>query len=145
MLHDPEVYPDPHTFDPTRHIPAPGKEIQRDPRHACFGFARRICVGVNLAEASLFICVAMSLAVFNVSKAVDENGLEITPAHENTSGTIRYVVRFTLEYTQVLSLTLAPRAVIRNLSSARLSHDPRRRWRSLLSIRERVYVSHTIS
>jgi hypothetical protein len=32
----------------------------------------------------------MSLAVFNVSKVV-ENGVEITPEFDSTSGTIRYV------------------------------------------------------
>jgi cytochrome P450 len=88
MLHDPETYPDPFTFDPTRHLEEPGKPAQRDPRLACFGFARRICPGMHLAEASLFILVAMSLAVFDITKATD-NGVPITPIHENTSGIIR--------------------------------------------------------
>lgn len=42
-----------------------------------------------LAEASLFSVIAMSLAVFDITKAV-ENGVEITPVHEGTSGIIRY-------------------------------------------------------
>lgn len=37
----------------------------------------------------IFITCAMSLAVFNISKAV-ENGVIIEPVHENTTGTIRY-------------------------------------------------------
>jgi molybdenum cofactor biosynthesis enzyme len=44
---------------------------------------------MNLAEASIFSVVSASLAVFDISKAV-EDGIEITPVHENTSGTIRY-------------------------------------------------------
>ncbi len=85
MLHDPEVYPDPMHFDPTRHL---GKEVQRDPRHACFGFGRRVCPGLHLAEASVYILVAMSLAVFDVSPVI-EDGVPVLPTHENTDGTIR--------------------------------------------------------
>jgi hypothetical protein len=45
--------------------------------------------GMHLADASLFISCAMSLAVFDISKCV-ENGVVIEPVHENTTGTIRY-------------------------------------------------------
>jgi len=89
MLHDPEAYPDPFKFDPERHIATPEKPAQRDPRTACFGYGRRICPGMHLAEASLFCGIAGSLAVLNMTKAV-ENGVEITPVHENTSGIISY-------------------------------------------------------
>ncbi|KDR73253.1 hypothetical protein GALMADRAFT_251844 [Galerina marginata CBS 339.88] len=89
MLHDPETYPDPFTFDPERHIASPGKEPQQDPRKLCFGYGRRICPGMHLAEASLFSCVAMSLAVFDIEKTV-ENGVPVTPVHESTSGIISY-------------------------------------------------------
>lgn len=44
--------------------------------------------GMHLADASVWISVAMSLAVFNVSKIV-ENGVEITPEIDPSSGTIR--------------------------------------------------------
>ncbi|KAF8814175.1 hypothetical protein BYT27DRAFT_7250289 [Phlegmacium glaucopus] len=44
-----------------------GKEAQRDPRNACFGYGRRICPGY-FAKASLFACIATSLAVFNIDK-----------------------------------------------------------------------------
>ena len=89
MLHDPETYPDPFRFDPERHIATPGKEAQRDPRNICFGYGRRICPGMYLGEASLFACVATSLAVFNIEKAV-VNGVPIVPVHESTSGIIRF-------------------------------------------------------
>ncbi|KIK55628.1 hypothetical protein GYMLUDRAFT_47600 [Collybiopsis luxurians FD-317 M1] len=90
MLNDPEVYPDPFRFDPERHIPSAGKPVQKDPRHACFGFGRRICVGMHLAENSLWILIAMSLAVFNITPALDEQGRPIIPEHENTTGTISH-------------------------------------------------------
>jgi len=89
MLHDPETYPDPFKFDPERHITSPGKEAQRDPRNVCFGYGRRICPGMYLAEASLFACIATSLTVFNIEKVV-VNGVPIVPVHESTSGIIRF-------------------------------------------------------
>lgn len=87
MLHDPEVYPEPFVFDPERHL---GSKPQRDPRKICFGFGRRICPGMYLADASLFSCVVMSLACFDIQKALDSNGTPITPVHENTDGIISY-------------------------------------------------------
>lgn len=93
MLHDREIYPDPFTFNPDRHIATAERPAQRDPRTICFGFGRRICPGMHLAEASLFSSIAMTLAVFDISKAV-ENGVEITPVHENTAGTISFPEAF---------------------------------------------------
>ncbi|RDB29742.1 hypothetical protein Hypma_013817 [Hypsizygus marmoreus] len=89
MLHDPEVYPDPFKFDPERHIATPEKPAQQNPRNVCFGFGRRICPGMHLAEASLFSVIVSSLAVLDITKAI-ENGVEITPVHENTSGIISF-------------------------------------------------------
>jgi len=88
MLHDPRTYPNPSEFDPDRYISGEGKDPQQDPRTICFGFGRRICPGLNLADASVFISCAMSLAVFDISKAV-ENGVEVTPVVDNMPGTIR--------------------------------------------------------
>ncbi|KAF4609943.1 hypothetical protein D9613_010304 [Agrocybe pediades] len=89
MMHDPEVYPDPFVFDPERHINTADKPAQRDPRKVCFGYGRRVCPGMYLAEASLFSCVSQSLAVFNIEKKV-VNGVPIAPVHESTSGIISY-------------------------------------------------------
>ena len=89
MQHDAVVYPDPFVFDPERHIERPGKPVQQDPRRTCFGFARRICVGMHLAETLLYISIVMSLAVFDITNALDEQGNPIIPVHKNTSGTIR--------------------------------------------------------
>jgi hypothetical protein len=45
-------------------------------------------IGVHLADASVFISCVTTLAVFDISKCV-ENGAVIEPVHENTTGTIR--------------------------------------------------------
>ncbi|KIM67833.1 hypothetical protein SCLCIDRAFT_1189995 [Scleroderma citrinum Foug A] len=89
MLHDPSVYADPMEFNPDRFLPREGKEPEPDPRDVCFGFGRRICPGLHLADASVWLSAAMSLAAFNVSKVV-ENGVEITPEVDPSSGTISH-------------------------------------------------------
>ncbi|KAJ7445544.1 cytochrome P450 [Mycena galericulata] len=82
MLNDSNIYPSPFTFDPTRYLTTPA---QADPRSVCFGFGRRVCPGRELAEASLFLCVAMTLAVFDIEPGAGE-----LPVHENTQGTISH-------------------------------------------------------
>ena len=46
--------------------------------------------GLNLADASIFISCAMALALFDITKKV-ENGVVVEPVNDYTSGTIRYV------------------------------------------------------
>ncbi|KAJ7228990.1 cytochrome P450 [Mycena pura] len=93
LTHDVRTYTDPMTFNPDRFITAPGRPAEMDPRSVCWGFGRRICPGMQLADASLFISCALSLAVFDVSKRV-ENGQVVVPVHENTTGTISHPVPF---------------------------------------------------
>ncbi|KAF7297433.1 OrdA protein [Mycena indigotica] len=86
MLNDPQVYPAPEVFDPTRYLPDTNVgTTQRDPRHACFGFSRRICPGRELAEISLFSSIAAILATFDIERASGP-----LPKHENTQGTISH-------------------------------------------------------
>lgn len=87
MLNDPETYPSPATFDPTRYL---ATVPQRDPRTICFGFGRRACPGRELAETSIFLFVAMTLATFDITR-----GAGSLPLHENSQGTIRYAELFT--------------------------------------------------
>ncbi|KIM45959.1 hypothetical protein M413DRAFT_298764 [Hebeloma cylindrosporum] len=89
FCHDPRVYRNPFEFNPERFLPSKGLTPEPDPREVCFGFGRRSCPGVHLADASVFISCAMTLAVFDISKCV-ENGAVIEPVHENTTGTISH-------------------------------------------------------
>jgi cytochrome P450 len=89
MLNDPERYANPSEFNPERFLGNDGKKPETEPRTICFGFGRRICPGIHLAEASAWLSIAMSLAVFDISKVV-ENGIEITPEVDPSSGTISH-------------------------------------------------------
>ncbi|KAG2366933.1 cytochrome P450 [Suillus spraguei] len=89
MLHDPRTYDNPSQFNPGRFLAKDGKKFETDPRTICFGFGRRACPGIHLDVASTWISTAMSLAVFDISKVV-ENGVEITPELDPSSGSVSH-------------------------------------------------------
>ncbi|TBU24874.1 cytochrome P450 [Dichomitus squalens] len=96
ILHDPEIYADPFTFNPERFLPGHGKEPELDPRKVAFGFGRRICPGIHLAESSVLMVAAMLLSVFNIKNPLNEHGIPITPqTAEHTGGTISHPAPFT--------------------------------------------------
>ncbi|KAL5363085.1 cytochrome P450 [Aspergillus floccosus] len=73
MNHDPNSYIDPFSFKPERFLGYEGRSPEPDPH--TFGFGRRICPGRNLARANIYLTVAQSLAVFQISKPT-QNGRE---------------------------------------------------------------------
>ncbi|KAJ6627486.1 cytochrome P450 [Mycena sp. CBHHK59/15] len=90
IMHDARMYADPGVFEPARFL---GAAPETDPRSFCWGFGRRICPGMHLADASVFISCAMSLAVFDVGKCV-EGGRVVEPVNDKTTGTISHPVPF---------------------------------------------------
>lgn len=63
MMNDPRVYKQPERFMPERFL---GESPEKDPRIMAFGFGRRICPGRLLADETVFITCAMSIAVFDI-------------------------------------------------------------------------------
>ncbi|KAN0126201.1 O-methylsterigmatocystin oxidoreductase [Lactarius tabidus] len=77
ILHNPDLYPDPETFNPERFLNKDGT-FRDDPTISlAFGGGKRICPGRHLVDAALFIVTASVLSAFDVTKARDENGHEI--------------------------------------------------------------------
>ena len=54
-----------------------------------FGFGRRVCPGRAFAESSIFLLTANIIATMDLTKAVDEAGVPITPPVEYTKSFIR--------------------------------------------------------
>ncbi|KAJ6461194.1 cytochrome P450 [Mycena vitilis] len=83
ICHDELVYPEPFSFKPERFLS--GNTSDPD---AVFGFGRRqgICPGKHMAVASIWIAIVSMLAVFDITKAVGEDGEMIEPTHEYSAG-----------------------------------------------------------
>ncbi|KAJ6178530.1 hypothetical protein N7519_008991 [Penicillium mononematosum] len=91
MTHDPTVYHDPMVFKPERFLGIDGREPEFDPHDLVFGFGRRICPARILADTTLYLSAAQSLAVFNIRKAV-EDGKEVDVQPEFQPGVISHPV-----------------------------------------------------
>ncbi|KAF7369886.1 Cytochrome p450 [Mycena sanguinolenta] len=94
ILHDETTYgPRTDQFIPERWLTDEGKinRQMRDPS-AAFGFGRRICPGRDMAQWSIWIAIASILAVYNISKRLDEKGIPIEPSGEYTSGMVCYPI-----------------------------------------------------
>jgi cytochrome P450 len=91
---DPETYHDPEEFKPERFLP-PYSEPPAT--QVTFGFGRRVCPGRVLADASLFLTFAQSLAAFDIQKARNEDGGVIEPVHTFNSGIISHPGSFEVQ------------------------------------------------
>jgi len=91
MLHDPATYANPMEFNPERFL---GDHPEQDPRIMAFGFGRRICPGLNLAQTSVWLTCAMSLAVFDIEKYVDAFGNVVEPEIRFLDGIISHLAPF---------------------------------------------------
>ena len=83
--HDRSVFgDDADEFKPERHLGdndelLPGPKETNQEGHVSFGFGRRVCVGRNLANDSLFIHTARILWATSIKCTRDENGEELPP------------------------------------------------------------------
>ncbi|KAF4473096.1 O-methylsterigmatocystin oxidoreductase [Fusarium albosuccineum] len=90
FTHDPEVYDEPMSFKPERFLETEGLETAPDPHMFVFGFGRRICPGRILADNALYLNIAQSLAVFDISR--DDEAPE--PKAEFTPGVVSHPEAF---------------------------------------------------
>ncbi|KAJ8517792.1 hypothetical protein ONZ45_g5071 [Pleurotus djamor] len=88
ITHDPQVFPDPDAFNPDRFLDRKRNDdlgINPVPE-TVFGFGRRICPGRFLAIDTIWIVIASVISVYKLSKLTNENGEEVEPKVEYSSG-----------------------------------------------------------
>ncbi|KAF9786329.1 cytochrome P450 [Thelephora terrestris] len=95
MFRNESDYPDPLTFNPGRFL----KDGQidpnvKDPELQVFGWGRRICPGRHFALRVSFLAVARTLATFDISKCIDEDGNPIVPDRKYTFGAVCHPLPF---------------------------------------------------
>ncbi|GJE86658.1 cytochrome P450 [Phanerochaete sordida] len=95
VLHDPEVYPEPEKFLPERHL----KEGTPDPLDVAFGFGRRVCPGMQVAQSQTFETMASMLATFDLRPAKDAHGKEVMPETKGIDSLINFPVPFKCTFT----------------------------------------------
>ena len=110
MFHNESVYPDAHVFNPDRFLKDGQIDPEvKDPEQLAFGYGRRylhlrlmpvtrslddtrnfyrVCPGRHFAIRVLFLTIAHTLAIFDISKCMDEDGNPIVPEGEYTHGLI---------------------------------------------------------
>ncbi|KAJ7289105.1 cytochrome P450 [Mycena rebaudengoi] len=88
MLYDEIEYPDPHQFNPDRFLLNDGKSDWTFTFNILIINARSVCPGQHMAQSTLWITVVSLLAVFNITKAVGDDGELLEPSYEYRSATI---------------------------------------------------------
>lgn len=99
MLHDPDIYNNPFTFNPDRFLPVSEGGAGEPIPVAQFGFGRRVCPGQYLGFTSVWIVVATILAKFNISPAKDKDGRDIMPKLEFSTGITSHPAPFSCIFT----------------------------------------------
>ncbi|KAK2460240.1 hypothetical protein APHAL10511_007629 [Amanita phalloides] len=73
---DESIYVNPEAFDPNRFF-NPDGTLNDDKIEYAFGYGRRICPGRFLATNTLWMAIVSVLSTFDISKAKNEDGVEI--------------------------------------------------------------------
>lgn len=93
LMHNEKWYPDSHTFNPSRHLAAHPPPL---PTTLAFGWGRRSCPGSHLAESTVFMAIAMTLATCNILPSVDTQGNDVLPSVMYSSGMVMCVDFFSV-------------------------------------------------
>jgi cytochrome P450 len=78
------------SFKPERFLKSDNHEPEVDPREFVFGYGRRVCPGRQLAEQSVWLLCATSLATLSVSKKTSNDGRILEPTVEYVGHLITY-------------------------------------------------------
>ena len=91
FMRDPSRYQDPDVFEPKRFL---GEIPETDPTALTFGFGRRICPGRVLADATLWLMMAQTLAIFDIKRKQDGMEREVDIQVEGIPGMISHPLPF---------------------------------------------------
>ncbi|EPQ58609.1 cytochrome P450 [Gloeophyllum trabeum ATCC 11539] len=89
IYRDPKTYTNPERFDPQRFLPTSDHEMAKDPRDYLFGFGRRRCPGIYLADASMWLACVAVLAAFDIRPPMEDGKLGV-PQDNFTTETISH-------------------------------------------------------
>ncbi|KZS94743.1 cytochrome P450 [Sistotremastrum niveocremeum HHB9708] len=84
-------FPEPSVFRPERFIE--GEKLQSqcfEVQELAFGIGRRVCPGKYFASSALWLTISVILTLFDISKAIDENGKTIDPDLQYDHGTLSW-------------------------------------------------------
>lgn len=87
MLRDSDAYKDPERFNPSRFL---GPNAESNPEEIIFGFGRRRCPGVPVANSSVWLSIALTLATYDITPPIGDNEEPILPSLEYTVGVISH-------------------------------------------------------
>jgi len=73
------------TFKPERFM---GDKMELDPENFAFGFGRRKCPGIEVANSTTFILMAVCLATYTFENPKDESGKEIPLKEDFRAGSV---------------------------------------------------------
>ncbi|KAG1862642.1 cytochrome P450 [Suillus subluteus] len=71
LSRDPIVFPDPEIFDPQRWLDSEGRLKNNSMKFITYGFGRRVCPGLHLANQSMYITLALLLWSFRIVQRPD--------------------------------------------------------------------------
>ncbi|GJJ14350.1 hypothetical protein Clacol_008614 [Clathrus columnatus] len=101
MLHDPNTYPDPMTFNPERY-----KGLDTEMKKVtdlAFGFGRRACPGYHFAQGTIYSVIMTTLATCDILPPTNADGKQYIPEIEHSSGTISVPSHFDVRIKSRLS------------------------------------------
>ncbi|KIJ65809.1 hypothetical protein HYDPIDRAFT_109838 [Hydnomerulius pinastri MD-312] len=93
FFNDPKTYQNPEVFNPGRFLARDGASKETDPRQYLFGFGRRRCPGIHLADASMWLACASILAFLEVRPPM-KDGKPILPDARFMDGSISHPAPF---------------------------------------------------
>ncbi|KAJ1306503.1 hypothetical protein OPQ81_007505 [Rhizoctonia solani] len=107
ILHNPDTYPNPFQFDPTRYI---GPSPQPDPRDVAFGWGRRRCPGIMIGDDYVFATICTTLATLSISNARSKAGVAIPVPRPDVEADMWRYTTGSISHPEPFDVDVVPRA-----------------------------------